>query len=211
MAAAHSGAAYAFVTLVTTDDYLPAALVAAHSLRLAHSHSSLFNIDLVALVTPATLSVQTIRVLLTVFDRVIGVEPLGNSDNLALLGRIDLGMSAGAALTKLHTWRLTDYQKIVYLDADVLVLKPLAHLFASPHAFAAAPDTGWPDIFNSGVMVLTPSEDTFAGLLELAANTGSWDGADQGLINEYFGGEVGSGSEGQGGGWTRLGFTYNTT
>jgi hypothetical protein len=186
MASAHSGAAYAFVTLVTTDEYLPAALVAAHSLQLAHVHSSLLskqdrialgsnedsqgeslpqlgpwhkdkstpapqhsNIDLVALVTPATLSVQTIRVLLTVFDRVIGVEPLGvesilamqqlgqvkaahdgswedvsrkNSDNLALLGRLDLGMSAGAALTKLHAWRLTDYQKVVYLDADVLVL-----------------------------------------------------------------------------------------
>lgn len=60
-------------------------------------------------------------------------------------------------------------------------------------------------------MVLTPSEDTFTGLLELAANTGSWDGADQGLINEYFGGEVGSGNEGQGGGWARLGFVYNTT
>lgn len=186
MAAARSGAAYAFVTLVTTDEYLPAALVAAHSLRLAHDHSYLLstqdkialagddasqdeslpqlgpwhkdkaasspqpsNIDLVALVTPATLSVQTIRVLLTVFDRVIGVEPLGvesilamqqlgqlkaaqdgswedvsrrNTENLALLGRIDLGMSAGAALTKLHAWRLTDYQKVVYLDADVLVL-----------------------------------------------------------------------------------------
>lgn len=60
-------------------------------------------------------------------------------------------------------------------------------------------------------MLLTPSEEHFAGLLSLAAESGTWDGADQGLLNEYFGGENGSGSEGRGGGWHRLPFTYNTT
>lgn len=60
-------------------------------------------------------------------------------------------------------------------------------------------------------MLLTPGDADFAGLLQLAGESGSWDGADQGLINEYFGGEVGSGGEGAGGGWSRLSFTYNTT
>lgn len=60
-------------------------------------------------------------------------------------------------------------------------------------------------------MLLTPSDATFQGILHLAAEKGSWDGADQGLINDFFGGEVGSGSEGIGRGWSRLPFTYNTT
>ncbi|PWN27686.1 nucleotide-diphospho-sugar transferase, partial [Jaminaea rosea] len=221
-------ASYAFTTLVTTDEYLPAALVVAHSLRLAHEAADAQDksgltgprsedIDLVALVTPGSLSVQSIRALLRVYDRVIGDGDDSNavvdlSDaNLALLDRPDLGESQGAALTKLHAWRLTDYRKVVYLDADSLVLRPLSHLFHLSATFAASPDTGWPDIFNSGVMLLEPSQDTFEGLLNLAASSGTWDGADQGLINEFFGGEKGSGAEGAGGGWTRLPFTYNMT
>ncbi|CAO1617098.1 unnamed protein product [Sympodiomycopsis kandeliae] len=277
---------FAFVTLLTTDEYLPAALVVAHSLRLVHAQSSSLSdqdrqalasdydlndpnaslphlgpwpavptaqkgaqsdVHLVAIVTPETLAIQSIRSLLAVYDRVIGVETLGiesvlamqqagqiepkgksrqvfahdsaspldvnqiSLDNLALLDRPDLGTDRGAALTKLHAWRLTDYDKVLFLDADTLILQPLAHLFLTKHHFAASPDTGWPDIFNSGVMLLTPSHDTFDGLLQLAAERGSWDGADQGLINEHFGGEVGSGFEGRGGGWSRLPFTYNTT
>lgn len=283
-----TAARYAFATLLTTDEYLPAALVVAHSLRTVHASSSSLtpqdrealsvvgddqghaeeqvhlgtwpsgggakrdrkpNVELVAIVTPETLGVQSIRSLLAVYDRVVGVETVGiesilamqqagqipacdnakgkakasdntavagdvsqiTLDNLHLLDRPDLGTGRGAVLTKLHAWRLTQYEKVLFLDADTLVLQPLAHLFASAAAFAAAPDTGWPDIFNSGVMLLTPSNDHFEGMLRLAAENGSWDGADQGLINEYFGGEVGSGGEGRGGGWSRLPFIYNTT
>ena len=41
---------------------------------------------------------------------------------------------------------------------------------------SAAPDVGWPDCFNSGVFVFTPSQDTFRALLQLASETGSFDG-----------------------------------
>jgi glycogenin glucosyltransferase len=62
------------------------------------------------------------------------------------------------------------------------------------------PDVGWPDIFNSGFMVLSPGEDKFAELTTLSKTKGSWDGADQGLLNEW-----------RGSNWNRLSFTYNTT
>jgi hypothetical protein len=88
----------------------------------------------------------------------------------------------------------------------------LHHLFAQPQSpLYAAPDVGWPDCFNSGVLLLTPSEATFGALQVLAATRGTWDGADQGLLNEYFGGERGRGDEGEGGGWDRLSFGYNAT
>ena len=41
---------------------------------------------------------------------------------------------------------------------------------------SAAPDIGWPDCFNSGVFVFSPSRDTFSALVQLAAETGSFDG-----------------------------------
>ena len=62
------------------------------------------------------------------------------------------------------------------------------------------PDVGWPDIFNSGVMVFSPGEDKFKELMDLLKEKGSWDGADQGLLNEW-----------RGTNWNRLSFTYNTT
>ena len=49
-------------------------------------------------------------------------------------------------------------------------------------------------------MVLSPGEDKFAELTTLSQTKGSWDGADQGLLNEW-----------RGSNWNRLSFTYNTT
>lgn len=82
----------------------------------------------------------------------------------------------------------------------MLPIRPLSHLFNVPHEFAAAPDVGWPDIFNSGVLVLSPGVDKFNDLNQLLKSKGSWDGGDQGLLNEWRAGD-----------WHRLSFTYNTT
>ena len=76
----------------------------------------------------------------------------------------------------------------------------MSHLFTIPHEFAAVPDVGWPDIFNSGVLVFTPGEEKFKELTELLKSKGSWDGGDQGILNEW-----------RGDAWHRLSFTYNTT
>ena len=49
----------------------------------------------------------------------------------------------------------------------MLPVLPISHLFAETHEFAAVPDVGWPDIFNSGVLVVSPGEDKFNELMEL--------------------------------------------
>lgn len=41
---------------------------------------------------------------------------------------------------------------------------------------SAVPDIGWPDCFNSGVFVYSPSVHTFWQLLEFAEKQGSYDG-----------------------------------
>ncbi|WVN86039.1 uncharacterized protein L203_101197 [Cryptococcus depauperatus CBS 7841] len=208
----------AFVTLLTTPSYLPGALVLLHSLRKLHPEPRDFKI--VALVTPETVDAKTIGELRNAgYDIVIGVEPIGSGksgwENLHLMGRPDLNF----ALTKLHLFRLFPFfSTLIYLDADVLPLRPLSHLFTStsPHVLSASPDTGWPDCFNSGFMVIRPREEDWNGLRAMLKDSedddgifkegnGSFDGADQGLLNEWF-------SEGGGGGaWNRLPFTYNVT
>jgi glycogenin glucosyltransferase len=121
--------------------------------------------------------------LAAVFDHVEVVNLLNSEDtvNLALLNRPDLGVT----FTKLHCWRLTQYSKCVFLDADCLVLSNVDDLFEREE-LSAAPDVGWPDCFNSGVFVFVPSLETYQSLVEFALSRGSFDGGDQGLLNLYF-------------------------
>ncbi|RDX51044.1 hypothetical protein OH76DRAFT_1481729 [Lentinus brumalis] len=194
-------APYAFVTLVTSDHYLPGALAVAAALRDLHPSPPTppeVPFQTLCLVTPESVDVSSIKLLRRAFDIVIGVEIIAQEDDkgLQLLGRPDLNL----VLTKLHIFRLTQYSKLVFLDADVLPIRPMSHLFTLPHEFAAVPDVGWPDIFNSGVMVFTPGEEKFKELMELLKSKGSWDGGDQGILNEWRGND-----------WHRLSFTYNTT
>lgn len=118
-----------------------------------------------------------------------------NLENLNLLGRLDLK----ASLSKLNLWKLIQYQKVVFLDADTVVLQNIDHLFDLDVEFAAAPDIGWPDIFNSGVFFAKPNIGTYAALRRLADADVSFDGGDQGLLNTFYPT------------YHRLSFTYNVT
>lgn len=87
--------------------------------------------------------------------------------------------------TKLRAYGLNDFDKIVLLDADTVVLRNVDDLFARP-SFSAAPDFFLPDRFNSGVMVIEPSPALFARLEQALYGSGSYDGGDQGFLNEFF-------------------------
>lgn len=166
----------AFVTLITSDSYVVGALVLAHSLRLVGTAKRL-----ICMVTPnlAYDSVATLRELYEVRS----VNPLDSGDarNLQLLGRPELGPT----FTKIQLWAFVDLDKVVFLDADMLILKNIDDLFEREELSACA-DVGWPDCFNSGLFVCKPNMDTFHGLMKLALSEGSFDGGDQGLLNTYF-------------------------
>ncbi|XP_064220621.1 glycogenin-2 isoform X8 [Aotus nancymaae] len=167
----------AFVTLATNDIYCQGALVLGQSLR-RHRPTR----KLVVLITPQVS--RLLRAILSkVFDEMIEVNLIDSADyiHLAFLKRPELGVT----LTKLHCWTLTHYSKCVFLDADTLVLSNVDELFDRGE-FSAAPDPGWPDCFNSGVFVFQPSLHTHKLLLQHAMEHGSFDGADQGLLNSFF-------------------------
>ncbi|KAJ2076722.1 glycogenin glucosyltransferase [Coemansia sp. RSA 988] len=214
-----------FATLLTTDSYLHGALTLTASLRATGTAH-----EIICLVADGQLSRPAFERLHSSFDRVVNIPIIrsGDAANLALMGRPDLG----STLTKIGIWALTEYERIVFLDADTLVLNSIDALLdilplenaqqrdndiaigqdirqnggmRNEGLLAAAPDLGWPDCFNSGVFVAKPSKTTHAQLLDLLANQGSFDGGDQGLLNAYFDD------------WSRadhtrrLPFAYNTT
>ncbi|XP_053676904.1 glycogenin-1 [Anopheles nili] len=168
---------HAWVTLATNDSYSLGALVVAHSLKRVHTEH-----QLAVLITPGVSEAMKTK-LRSVFNVVEEVNLFDSKDdsNLALLKRPELGIT----FTKMHCWRLTQFEKCVFLDADTLVLRNCDELFEREE-LSAAPDIGWPDCFNSGVYVFRPNLDTFASLLQFAVTNGSFDGGDQGLLNAYF-------------------------
>ncbi|XP_039250028.2 uncharacterized protein LOC120327742 isoform X1 [Styela clava] len=167
----------AFITLATNDVYTRGALVLAQSLRKYGTTRKL-----VVMITPHV-SPNARTALEDVFDDVRLVDVLDSRDaaHLALLRRPELGIT----FTKIHCWTLTEYSKGVFMDADMMALQNIDDLFEREE-LSAAPDSGWPDLFNSGLFVFRPSLETFNGLLLLAQNEGSFDGGDQGLLNTYF-------------------------
>lgn len=104
---------FAWVTLTTNDTYSLGALVLAHSLKRANTAH-----QLAVLVTPTVSQAMRDR-LKEVYNVVQEVNVLDSQDaaNLALLARPELGVT----FTKLHCWRLVQFEKCVFLDADTLV------------------------------------------------------------------------------------------
>ena len=132
-----------------------------------------------------------------VYDHIIPVDRIVNHSpaNLFLMKRPDLI----STFTKIALWKQIQFDKLVYLDADTVTLRAPDELFDTPSTFAAVPDIGWPDCFNTGVLVLSPNMGDYYALLALAQRGISFDGADQGLLNMHFTN------------WHRLSFTNNCT
>lgn len=95
--------------------------------------------------------------------------------------------------TKLRIFGLQQYDTILYIDSDCLVLKDVAPLLElnkvyteSEALIAAAPDLLPSDHFNTGVMVVRPSKEVMATMARHASFLTTFDGSDTGFLNAYF-------------------------
>ena len=91
---------------------------------------------------------------------------------------------------KLALWQLTEYRRVVFLDADTLVVRNIDKLFGYPE-FCAAPNLyeTLADMhrLNSGVFVAKPSAATFDAMLaQLDAPGVFWRRTDQTFLEHYY-------------------------
>jgi lipopolysaccharide biosynthesis glycosyltransferase len=91
-------------------------------------------------------------------------------------------------LDKLRVFSETNWKKLIYVDSDMLLLKNIDHLFSRREEFLAAPDWGneLTDGWNSGLFVFKPDKKMFDDMISKLENVTSWDGGDQGFLNNYF-------------------------
>lgn len=88
--------------------------------------------------------------------------------------------------SKINAWLLEEYDRCVFIDADILVLNRLDYLFEYSE-FAAA---GTAEYFNTGVFVFEPSRGTYELLREaietIATDDSYADDSEQELLQRVF-------------------------
>lgn len=162
-------------TLCNGDGYVPGAEVLGKSLAASGT-----TLPRVAMVT-SDLSTEARSRLRVQGWELRDVEPIRNPTPDAML----VFPRFASVFTKLRAWELADFDRVVFLDADTLVLTNVDDLFDRA-GFAAAPDFFLPDRFNSGVMVVPPSASTFERMVAALAAAPSYDGGDQGFLNTFY-------------------------
>jgi Glycosyl transferase family 8 len=93
-------------------------------------------------------------------------------------------------LNKLQQFGWAEYEKIVYIDADVVCKGSISDLFLLPGPFAATPDV-WPEMpidtgFNSGVMVFNPSVELYEDMIEQLPKIHDPHEGDQNFLQQYW-------------------------
>lgn len=92
--------------------------------------------------------------------------------------------------SKLRLWEMEEYERVVFLDADTLVVRNIDRLFSYPE-FSAAPNVyeSLSDFhrLNSGVFVARPARATFEAMLErLDGPDAFWRRTDQTFLQAFF-------------------------
>jgi alpha-N-acetylglucosamine transferase len=187
----------AFVTLVTNADYALGATALVRSLALTGTAADIVvmhtgGVSREALAPAAALGAGLVEAeLLPTSDafnkrharaKIHSEHPFTKGGKPAFHTPLD-------NFAKLRLWEL-DYDKVVFIDADAIVLRNIDKLFGYPE-FSAAPNVyeTLADFrrLNSGVFVAAPSQTTFNDMLQrLDAPGARWPRTDQTFLQSYF-------------------------
>ncbi|RYH11809.1 glycosyltransferase [Tropicimonas sp. IMCC6043] len=197
-AAAPAKSRQAYVTLVTNADYLIGARALLRAIRRTGTDA-----DMVVLMTGAV-PTEEAAPLVALGARLVRVELLPTSDafNLAhardrIHGEAPFTKGEKPAFhtpldnfAKLRLWQLVEYDSVVFVDADTLMLKNCDRLFHYPE-FSAAPNVyeSLADFhrMNSGVFTARPSLATFERMIaELDQPGAFWRRTDQTFLQHFF-------------------------
>jgi hypothetical protein len=183
------GRSYAIMVILTNPKYLKGAMVLGHSLVRVGT-----KIPMVALMTNPSSDVA--RCLETAGWEVQLVNKIKDP------GRPLLRAWSGL-FTKLHIWNMTEYDRVLLLDADMLVTRNIDNLLAINTTFGAVGDINegrFDNRFNAGLLLVKPNQTEYKHLLANMKNTRLYDvgSMEQAFLNMWFKDR-----------WDRLSYKYN--
>lgn len=200
---------HTYVTLIANADYIVGAHALARSLNMVQAQA-----PLTALILDPTL--VGLDALESLGVKLVQVAPLPLSEEFTarhsraaqhaaapfIKGNKPIFHNPLLNFVKLRLWEMEQYDSVVFLDADTLVINPIDKLFSYPE-FSAAPNLYEPLVdfhrLNSGVFVARPNRRTYDSMLAaLDAPDMFWKRTDQTFLETYFPD------------WHGLPYTFNT-
>jgi alpha-N-acetylglucosamine transferase len=189
---------HAYATLVTNADYALGATALVRSLMLSGTQADILvmhtgGVEAEALAPVAALGARLVPVaLLATSDAfnerhqkraIHGTNPFTKGRKPDFHTPLD-------NFAKLRLWEMAEYERIVFIDADAIVVRNIDRLFGYPE-FSAAPNVyeSLADFhrLNSGVFVAAPSQATFDAMMaRLDAPDAYWPRTDQTFLQAFF-------------------------
>lgn len=169
-----------FASYLGTDDFLPGVLALHASVRKYNQTN-----DFVVLVSESV-SENCVDLLRQSRINTRIVKEIKNPHDL---GADERGFKY--MYTKLRLFELTEFDKIVYIDADMIACSNVEALFDAPHMSAvvagglAQSNAGWKNL-NAGLMVIEPNNELFNRMHAAITQSPSDDGSDQGFLHSFY-------------------------
>ncbi|RUS13777.1 glycosyl transferase family 64 domain-containing protein [Endogone sp. FLAS-F59071] len=194
----------AYASFLCDQEMISAARVLVHSIRQQDTVR-----DIVILVLPYVPE-DARQALIALGSKIVEIEEVPFPFNATQANK---GINKSCRYSKLHLWELTDYDKLIYLDADTMVVGKIDELFDYPGTcqgslkrcvsswfrssfllfplfslalieFSAVMDMG--TTMNTGVFVMKPSRATYDNMMSVYLTAPSYNHGDQGFLNWYF-------------------------
>ena len=183
-----------YITLLTNDDYLYGIMLLSETLKQVKSKYPLTVLITKDVSLPCREILNQLQIPYQLID-IISMPDALYEENVKIHKKFTNNWKN--CFTKYKLFDLTEYDKIVFLDADIMVLKNLDDLFDKPNMTACVDGEYfniWPNYlhFNAGCLVIEPSHGTYLDLLKELENINHEKYqrneviADQEVLNFYF-------------------------
>tara|TARA_B110000879_G_scaffold130500_1_gene171384 strand:- start:554 stop:1294 length:741 start_codon:yes stop_codon:yes gene_type:complete len=162
------------MSVLSTNDYLPGALVINKCLKLTKA-----QYPFTLLITP-NISDSSISILKKNNIQIKKIDGVFLKNH-----KIDKWYFT---FSKLNIFSQTQFEKIVYIDLDMVITENLDHLFNKKH-YSSVNSGGfiykdWIDL-NSGLIVFMPSKELFNSLINMTKD-GTYYSSDQDILQKYY-------------------------
>lgn len=178
-----------YISYICNDDYLPGIVALVKSLKYHQCKH-----DIIVMITSGV-SDKSIKIISDLGAIIKKIDEIHYSGNLShtIEDRYGKKNISWMTFTKINIWKQPEYEKLFYIDADMVVLQNIDSIFEKNctenniSAVFGGSDYHKYKGIESGVLLIKPANKIYNGLVE-AMNSDKYDlrMSDQTLINDYF-------------------------
>lgn len=152
---------YSYVTVITNDKYFPGLCSLVYSLKKVESSYPL------TVVIPKSMDSKTKQLIHTLDILVVEADDI-SIDFSDISSVNNLTSRWVSTFFKLNIFNLTQFDKIVFLDSDMIIYRNIDDLFEKPHMSSVIAGRcavkEWTEL-NSGLMVIVPNQNEYNRLI----------------------------------------------